>query len=476
MKLYVMEDRRYTQYAVTSALALVTTTSGLASGWFTPMMSPLVIKHRTSIDVDGLDTWLWWISFLPSPGYMFGSLLTLFVCDRFGRRPTVLFSALFFLIAMIFSAAANKAWMLCFAVFLWGIGSGIVSVVIIVYVSEIADQGIRGRLIGVTSFMGYIGSLFIVGIGSLVSYKAFNYWLPLMPVLYFAACYSIPESPYYLIRKDKIEEARDALMRLRGDCSDVGQELERMISHVKKEMQHSTSIFELFRRIIYVKAIVIVFGFKLLQQISGTVSYYHFYSRILGESTFSISMENLIIIVLGVQAVAGILAAILVDSLGRRRLLICSFIGASISIAITAAYFFIRDTIPVSQILKSIADGPLFSILLFVFFAEVGLNSIEVVLKAEMFPINVRITAIVASNLFGSISIPINQLYYIAEYAIGIAGCMGVYALVALIGVIFTYFMLPETNGKSLSEIQDLLQGKKNKNQEITNIDGIIEI
>ncbi|XP_038211871.1 facilitated trehalose transporter Tret1-like isoform X1 [Zerene cesonia] len=430
-----------------------------------------ILNRRTSIEVN--DTEMSWILYITTPGYIFGSLLTLFVCDRYGRRPTLLLSAVFYFIGMIFSAVANAAWMLCVSQFLWGIGTGIVLIVVTVYLAEIAEQDIRGRLCVVSSFMTDVGILFIVGVGALVSYRAFNYWLPLMPVLFFAACYSIPESPYYLIKKGNIDQARDALLRLRGDCPTAGSELERMISEVKEEMQNSTSFFDLFRRIIYVKAIVIVFGFKLLQHISGMISYQKFYFRILKESDLVISFNTLILIALGVQTVAAILATLLVDTLGRRRLLIFSFIGASMSLATAAPYFYLRSAVPAEQFLKSCANVPLIAVLLFIFMSFAGLNSVIRLLEVEMFPINVRIMGIVAVHVFGSIGLPINKLYYTVEDAIGVAGVMGIYALIALIGAVFTYFLLPETKGKSLSEIQHALQGKRGKNvQEMTNIEG----
>ncbi|XP_038211872.1 facilitated trehalose transporter Tret1-like isoform X2 [Zerene cesonia] len=365
-----------------------------------------ILNRRTSIEVN--DTEMSWILYITTPGYIFGSLLTLFVCDRYGRRPTLLLSAVFYFIGMIFSAVANAAWMLCVSQFLWGI-----------------------------------------------------------------ACYSIPESPYYLIKKGNIDQARDALLRLRGDCPTAGSELERMISEVKEEMQNSTSFFDLFRRIIYVKAIVIVFGFKLLQHISGMISYQKFYFRILKESDLVISFNTLILIALGVQTVAAILATLLVDTLGRRRLLIFSFIGASMSLATAAPYFYLRSAVPAEQFLKSCANVPLIAVLLFIFMSFAGLNSVIRLLEVEMFPINVRIMGIVAVHVFGSIGLPINKLYYTVEDAIGVAGVMGIYALIALIGAVFTYFLLPETKGKSLSEIQHALQGKRGKNvQEMTNIEG----
>ncbi|KAH9642136.1 hypothetical protein HF086_007446 [Spodoptera exigua] len=119
-----------------------------------------------------------------SPGMVTGSLVASGVSDKFGRRVTLLASALPFIIGTVTS----------------------------VYLSEIADKEIRGTLTAGTRFMFSFGALLMLAIGSFVSYQVLSYFLIALPICYFLACWRIPETPYYLLKEGKVYDLLNSLL------------------------------------------------------------------------------------------------------------------------------------------------------------------------------------------------------------------------------------------------------------------------
>lgn len=85
-----------------------------------------------------------------------------------------------------------------------------------IYLVEIADKDIRGKLSVANRFMFNFGSFLVMSIGPFVAYSTLNYMLLALPISYFAACWWIPETPYFYLKEGKVESARKELMLLRG--------------------------------------------------------------------------------------------------------------------------------------------------------------------------------------------------------------------------------------------------------------------
>lgn len=85
-----------------------------------------------------------------------------------------------------------------------------------IYLAEIASKEIRGSLVVGNRFMFNFGGFMVVATGSFVSYQTLSYMLLVLPTTYFLACWWITETPYYLLKEDKIDAARKALMTLNG--------------------------------------------------------------------------------------------------------------------------------------------------------------------------------------------------------------------------------------------------------------------
>jgi MFS family permease len=88
--------------------------------------------------------------------------------------------------------------------------------VVSMYLAEIADKNLRGTLTAGTSFMFNFGILMTIAVGPFLSYQVLNISLLVLPIIYFVACWWIPESPYYYLKKGKVEQATRIITKLRN--------------------------------------------------------------------------------------------------------------------------------------------------------------------------------------------------------------------------------------------------------------------
>lgn len=129
------------------------------------------------------------------------------------------------------------------------------------YIGEIADKDIRGRLGTGFNLMRLLGSIFVLSVGPFVSFRALAAICSVVPVIFFVCFYFTPESPYYLVKKGKINDAIKVLGILSPqNCSkeEVHIKLKSIQESVDKDMQNSTSYFSLFHKDVRMSLVVML--------------------------------------------------------------------------------------------------------------------------------------------------------------------------------------------------------------------------
>ncbi|EOA33854.1 hypothetical protein CARUB_v10021344mg [Capsella rubella] len=218
---------------------------------------------------------------------MFGSIMTLGgligaifsgkISDVLGRKRTMLFCEAFCAIGWLFIALAQDAlWLDCGRLLL-GIGVGIFSYVIPVYIAEIAPKHVRGSFVFANQLMQNCGlSLFFI-IGNFIPWRILSIVGSVPCVIHIICLCFIPESPRWLAKVGRDKECRAALQQLRGHDVDISHEANtiRDMTEISKQNGEKTQIMELFQRR-YVFPLIIGVGLMLLQQLSGSsgVVYY----------------------------------------------------------------------------------------------------------------------------------------------------------------------------------------------------------
>ncbi|CAH3997137.1 unnamed protein product [Pieris brassicae] len=460
-----MEAGRKLQYVVTCAVSILTSTMGFIYAWSMVMIRKIWLG-KADFQLNAEET-KWFFNIAPI-GLLVGTVFAGYICDKFGRRTTLLTATVIAAFGSIFAAISSEAWLLYVMQGLWSFSLGIVWTVRNIYMAEIVDPDIRGGLTLATRFMFHFGSLLMVLIGETVSYRAMNNWIIIAPLLSFAAIYPIPESPYYLLKVGKEEQARKELSSLQENVGteDIDTQFEKMKMHVTMEMQNSSSFFGFISNISR-KALIITFGIKLFSISLGPIVMQGLDSMILEEADIDLTFTDMID--LGIKVGVGILSALLVDRVGRRILLLWSFIGCSLSMTVIALYFGVRDYY--TQAIQSIGYVTFAALIILLISKSLGLASIKEVIEVELFPLNVRVMAVVTLYVFEGLGYSLEKGVREFESSAGRVSVFWTFAIIAIHGFIFTYLVLPETKRKSLKEIQEMLRGDENVNKrEITTI------
>lgn len=455
-----MESNRKVQYLAAFSVSLAFLAVGACSAWPTPV---LLKFHNNETSVVISNTEISWMLGLNPIGFLIGSFTARFIIDKFGRRYTLLASMVPVVVGTVIAVSVTRGWMLMMTQFLWSFGTAILCTVQGIYFAEIADKDIRGTLSLSTRYMFNLGNLLVIGAGPFITYQTLNLYLLFIPLTFLIASFWIPETPYYYLKEDKVNEARKVLMQLRGikDEKELDSQLALIEMNVKEDMTKSSSVKQLFSGAKYRKAIVIVSGLKITSIFTGTVTIRQYFGRILQEGRIPKEMEGTVFIVFGaVGFLTAIVASVLVDRLGRRPLLIGSYIVTGVCLAAIGIYFFLQDAVLVdSAAMSPYGYLPFIGILLVTISSTIGFNSIVNFMPAELFPLNVKAIAMSLNGILsGVLGFAIAKSYQDIKDLCGIYTVFWIFAVFSCAGGVFCYYLVPETKGKGLAEIQEMLQ------------------
>src|SRR3712207_4461614 len=334
------ERRRFVNTA-----AAITATGGLLFGYDTGVISGALLFIRE--DFAPLSPFLEGIivSFL-LVGAVIGALSGGPLSDRVGRRPATLLAAVIFGVGALAVAFAPGVGFIIFGRFLLGLGVGLASMIVPLYIAEIAPADRRGALVSLNQLMITIGILasYIVGvIFTPIEGWRYMFGVALIPALILGiGMFRLPESPRWLFNRGQTEKARAVLSRSRSQ-QEIDLEFREMeeIKRAEQEQERErVGYAELLSP--YVRpALIIGIGLAIFQQITGINTVIYYAPTILQGVGFS-EGGAIAATALGVGVVNvgfTILAVRIIDRAGRRPLLIIGLIGMVVSLALLGVVF-----------------------------------------------------------------------------------------------------------------------------------------
>lgn len=333
--------------------------------------------------------------------------------------------------------------------FLVGLALSMSEVLLPIYIAEISTAHIRGYLGVLFTVMGKIGLLLMFAIGPFISVRL-TAWLCTIPVALFLLYISwMPESPYHLIASQRNELAEGNLQKLR--CSrDVKNELAQMKLSVQESLENQGTFRELFFHPRNRRSIIVVLGLSALLELCGSQIVTHYAETIFATLDADIDTKYSSIIFGGVQLAAAVLACFLVDTMGRRPLLLVSIVGSGLCTMVIAVYFILV----VHFGLKGLGWIPLTAIMVFMVTYSIGILPLMFVITSELFPKHLRgvagATLVINSNVFSLLMI------YGYQYGMQVWGSEYVFMAFSLMTFAFVPFVLvlvPETKRKTLENI-----------------------
>ena len=394
----------------------------------------------------------------------FGSLLTLgallggpfggWMIEKFGRRAAMKFTSIPFLLGWLCIAFWSGPQGLFLGRFLCGFASGLVTVSVPVYIAEISTSSLRGTL--------GAGIQLSITIGILASYSAGLYfqWSDMAMIATIPAClafvslYFVPETPRWLLLNGKKLEAVAALRQLRyehADCEDECRDIEEGLD-LKEQFSWSEFKKPELSRPLMISVFVMIF-----QQFSGINAIMFYTVTIFKNAGLGIS-ELATVLVGAVQVGGTFVSCILMDRMGRRRLLIIAGLSMSVSLLVMGWCYHKLDTG------STPADVGMISVICVVVFIlgfSLGWGPIPMLIMSEIFPSRARGAAsgiAVFTNWF--CAFVVTKEFLFVQDVFGAAYTFWMFALFCACSVMFVWRKVPETKGKSLEDIELFFLGK----------------
>jgi len=317
-------------------------------------------------------------------GTIVGAVLAGVPGERYGRRDSLRIMAVLYLMSALGCAAAWSWYALVGFRFLAGLGIGGSSVLGPMYIAEIAPAKLRGRLVGFFQFNVVFGILvayfsnYVVGLGHFgLSEWRWELGATAIPAaLFFVMLFSIPRSPRWLVKKNRLSEARRAL-EMTGE-EDVEQQLQEIVQSIHVEQEQAVE--RLFSRK-YRLPIFLAVSLGMFNQLSGINAILYYLNDIFAHAGFSKLSGNLQAVAVGAtNLLFTALAMSVIDRVGRKIMLLIGALGTALSLAGVSAIFFTREH-------QNLLLWLLISFIAFFAFSQ---GAVIWVYLAEVFPNNIR--------------------------------------------------------------------------------------
>ncbi len=395
------------------------------------------------------------------------------LADRFGRRPLLITAAVFFIISAWGSGVSTSSMEFVVYRILGGLAVGAASVMAPAYISEIAPARFRGTLSSVQQvaiifglFSAFVSNYFLANIAGSstaefwMGYQAWRwmFWIELIPAtLFLVALMFIPESPRYLVMSKNTEKAKRVLNALYGDTQ--GQTKLQEIEASRETQESKPKLTDLIDKVSgKIRPIMWVgIGLAVFQQLVG-INVVFYYGAVLWQAAgFSESDALMINVISGAVSIAAVFVTMfLIDKVGRKPFLLIGSVGMTFALG-TMVYIFANSGLDANGNL-SLGDQGVIALIAanaYVFFFNLSWGPVMWVMLGEMFPNQIRGSGLAVAgfaqwgaNFIVTFSFPI----FLAS--IGLAGAYSIYALGALISIVFVYKLVQETRGKELEEMQ----------------------
>ncbi len=383
-------------------------------------------------------------------GTVIGSMLAGIPGDRLGRRDSLrMMAVLYFLSALGCALAWNWTALVIFR-FIGGLGIGGSSVLGPMYIAEIAPAKWRGRLVGLFQFNVVFGILlaylsnYLVGLASLgASEWRWKLGIPAIPAaLFLAMLFGIPRSPRWLVKKQRIAEARDVL-RVTGE-EDYEQELQDIIVSIDADHVHGDSLFS--RK--YLFPIFLAVSIGMFNQLAGINAILYYLNDIFARAGFSKVSGDLQAVAVGVtNLIFTMLAMSIIDRVGRKTLLLVGSVGTAICLGGVAWIFHVQRH----------QDLLLWLLIGYIAFFAFSQGAVIWVYISEVFPNRVR----AHGQSLGSFSHWIMNALISGIFPTLAAASGSIpfafFAAMMVLQFFVVLFIYPETKGYSLEEMQKKL-------------------
>jgi len=422
-------------------LVLVSAMSGALFGYNVAVVAGALVFVADLYNLSTVDQEIVTASILV--GAFFGAVTSGEIAARLGERRTLLAACAIFLVTPPLLAFADGPWIIIGLRAVIGLAIGAVSMLAPLYVAECAPAERRGALVslfqlGVT---GGILAAYLIDYAFTASgdWRAMFAFGAVPSLVLGAALLTLPESPHWLALKGRDAEARAALTRLQGGDADLAD--------LELEQEEQGGWGELFGPMVR-GVLIMASGLFLFQNLSGIDGILYYAPEIFLSVGFE-QQTGAILATIGLGAVnllATIGAMLVVDRLGRRPLLIFGCLGAALSLLAVGLTVGAGGNDSIVTVV---------GLACFIVAFAVSLGPLPYVLMSEVFPLRVRARGMsLAAGTSWLLNVVVAMTFLLLLDGLGAGPTFLVYAGICATALVFAWFTVPETRGRSLDEIE----------------------
>ncbi len=448
-------------------LSVVAALGGFLFGYDTAVISGTIAQVTQLFQLDTLQQG-WYVG-CALVGSIVGVLFAGILSDKLGRKLTMVISAVLFSTSALGCALCADFTQLVIYRIIGGVGIGVVSIVSPLYISEVSVAQYRGRLVSLYQLavtVGFLGAYLVnyqllawAESGTQLSVDWLNkvfiteVWRGMLgmetlpAILFFIIIFFIPESPRWLIVRGKDLKAVNILERIYNSITEAKSQLKETKSVLTSETRSEWSL--LMKPGIF-KAVIIGVCIAILGQFMGVNAVLYYGPSIFENAGLSGGDSLFYQVLVGlVNTLTTILALVIIDKVGRKKLVYYGVSGMVVSLILIGLYFLFGDSLGVSSLFL------LVFFLFYVFCCAVSICAVVFVLLSEMYPTKVRGLAMsIAGFALWIGTYLIGQLTPWMLQNLTPAGTFFLFAIMCVPYMLIVWKLVPETTGKSLEEIE----------------------
>lgn len=433
---------------------------GLLFGYDTAVISGAIGNLTEYFQLTPIETG--WAISSALVGCLVGAFFSDYLSDTFGRKVTMLITAVLFILNSVGTALPISFSMFVLFRIVGGIGVGIASMVVPMYIAEIAPPKRRGALVGNYQLAIVIGIVVVYFVNYFIALQGDANWnlytgwrwmfgselIPSLLFLFFI--FLIPESPRWLFQKGETNKAVAVLQKL-----NTAEEVAQVQSEIENSMhQEDKNQWKHLGNPMYKKALFVGIGLSVLQQLTGINAILYYAPEIfksLGSSTDVSLLETSILGV--VNLIFTLLAIKLVDKMGRKPLLFIGSLGMTVALAAVGLFIYF----------DALGNWVLPFLLLFMASFSISWGPIVWVLLSEIFPNKIRSLALaisvfiqwVANFMVTQIFPSLVENQWLKDHFNG-AFPFYLFSVICLFSLLFVWKKVPETKNKTLEQMDTL--------------------
>ena len=440
-------------------VCLVATLGGLLFGYDTGVISgtigPLVERFDLNSTKEG------WTASCALVGCMIGAAFAGTASDRLGRKKVLIISAICFLVSAVGTAIPRTLEVFILFRFLGGIGVGAASMTSPMYIAEISPAPIRGRMVSLNQFAIVSGFLVVYFVNYFIALGKTDEWIvqtgwrwmfgseAIPAFLLLMTALMVPESPRWLIKQKRDDEAMRILSRV-GGADLARSELAQITGAIAHESGSITQLFRPGMKIVLLIGIILA----VLQQVTGINAVLYYAPEIfknLGADTESALLQTIIVGAVNISFT--VVAIWTVDRIGRKPLMIIGAAGMGITLTLLGRAFYLQQT----------GLWVLLMVLGYIACFAMALGPVTWVILSEIFPTRIRGRAMAIATVILWIACYVvaqtfpmmdKNEWLVDKFNHGFS--FWVYGAFSVVTVVFVLLFVPETKGKSLEEIEKM--------------------